>query len=196
MYVALSRVISLNGLYLTGEYNSSVIKADLRATIEHDDMRKNHVMRPIDTCSTVSSSSLTPTLLNTRSLMKHAVDIAANEVIKESNIIFLTETQVESTTDIASISDILDEFIVLRNISTDKFCSLACCYKNTINNNQQQNDIPAVTLYSMQMETFQHSGLNILQLYRKNMSKIDDVTYLIDHFLSRTEDSKYQHNIR
>ena len=31
MYVALSRVTSLNGLYLTGEYKSSAIKADPRA---------------------------------------------------------------------------------------------------------------------------------------------------------------------
>ena len=34
MYVALSRVTSLDGLYLIGEYNSSAIKADPRATIE------------------------------------------------------------------------------------------------------------------------------------------------------------------
>ena len=34
MYVALSRVTSLDGLYLAGEFNASVIKADPIATIE------------------------------------------------------------------------------------------------------------------------------------------------------------------
>ena len=40
MYVALSRVISLDGLYLTGEYNASAIEADPRATIEYNNLRE------------------------------------------------------------------------------------------------------------------------------------------------------------
>ena len=68
MYVALSRVTSLDGLYLIGEYNSSAIKADPRATIEYETMRKNNALKSIDTCSTESPRSLTIALLNTRSL--------------------------------------------------------------------------------------------------------------------------------
>ena len=45
MYVALSRVTSLDGLYLTGEYNASAIKADPRATIEYNNMRENYAMK-------------------------------------------------------------------------------------------------------------------------------------------------------
>ena len=125
MYVALSTVTSLDGLYLTGEYNASAIKADPRETIEYNNMRENYATKPIDTCATLLSC-LTITLLNTRSLKKHAVDIAADEVLKDC------ETQVQSTDDISTISDILKQFIIIHNIHTDKFCSLAACYKNTI----------------------------------------------------------------
>ena len=140
------RVTSLDGLYLTGEYNASAIKADPRATIEYNNMRENYAMQPIDTCCATLLSCLTITLLNTRSLKKYAVDKAADEVLKDCDIIFLTETQVESTDDISTISDILKQFTIIHNIRTDKFCSLAACYKNTIDH-IHYNDIPAVTRY-------------------------------------------------
>ena len=78
MYVALSRVTSLDGLYLIGEYNSYAIKADPRATIEYETMRKDYAMKSIDTCSR-ESCSLRISLLNTRSLKKHATDINADK---------------------------------------------------------------------------------------------------------------------
>ena len=186
MYVALSRVTSLDGLYLTGEYNASAIKADPRATIEYNNLRENYAMKPIDACCATLQSSLTITLLNTRSLKKHAVDIAADEVLKDCDIIFLTETQVESTDDVSTISDILKEFTIIHNIHTDKFCSLAACYKNTIDH-IHYNDIPAVTLYSVQKYNFQHDTVNILLVYRKNLSKLEDFIYILNHFLSRME---------
>ena len=125
MYVALSRVISLKGLYLIGEYNSSAIRADPRATIQYETMRQNHAMRSIDTCSTESPYSLTISLHNTRSLKKHAIDIDADEILKECDILFLTETQIEATDDTTKITDILSDFDVIHNISSDKFCSIA-----------------------------------------------------------------------
>ena len=182
MYVALSRVTSLDDLYLTGEYNASAIKADPRATIEYNNLRENNAMKPIDTCSAASLSYLTITILNTRSLKKHAIDIAADEeVIKNCDIIFLTETQVESTDDISAISDILKEFTIIHNIHTDKFCSLASCYKNTIDH-IHHDDIPAVALYSLQKNNFQHDTVNILLVYRKNLSKLEDFIYILNNF--------------
>ena len=145
-------------------------------------MRKKYAIRPIDSCSTLSPTSLTITLLNTRSLMKHAVDIAADEVIKNSDIIFLTETKVESTTDIGSISDILDEFIVLHNISTEHFCSLTCCYKNTINNIQQQNDVPSFTLYSTLKKNFQHICLRIVFVLQTHVTFFENNSFCVHFF--------------
>ena len=41
IYAALSRVTSLDGLYLTGSYNRKALKVDQRATEQYDYMRKN-----------------------------------------------------------------------------------------------------------------------------------------------------------
>ena len=41
IYAALSRVTSLDGLYLTGSYNRKALKVDQRATEQYDHMRKN-----------------------------------------------------------------------------------------------------------------------------------------------------------
>ena len=150
-------------------------------------MRENHAMKPNDTCRAVSLSSLTITLLNTRSLKKHAVDIAADEVLTNSDNMFLTETKVESTDDISAISDILNEFTIIHNIDAEMFCSLACCYKNI--DHMHHESFPAVTLYNIQKKNFQLSKINILLTYRKNLSKRDDFIYILNHVLSRAEDN-------
>ena len=188
MYVALSRVTSLNGLYLIGEYNSCAIKADPRATIEYETMRKNHSMTCIDICSPESPCSLTISLLNTRSLKKHAIDIDADKALKDCDIILLTETQVEASDDTTKISDILSEFKVVHNISDDKFCSIAYCYKSTIDN-IEDSSIPGVTLVSIKKNSFCHDSINILLVYRKNSLKVDDFIYMINHFLSQTDNN-------
>ena len=41
IYIALSRVTLLDGLYLTGSYNRKALKVDQRATEQYDHMRKN-----------------------------------------------------------------------------------------------------------------------------------------------------------
>ena len=184
MYVALSRVISLKGLYLIGEYNSVAIRADPRATIQYETMRQNHTMRSIDTCSTESPYSLTISLLNTRSLKKHAIDIDADEILKECDILFLTETQIEETDDTTKITDILSDFHVIHNISSDKFCSIAYCYRGTIDYIEDKS-IPAVTLVKIKKNSFCPNAINILLLYRKNNLKLDDFVYMINHFLSQ-----------
>ena len=74
MYVALSRVTSLNGLFLTGQYKASAIKADPRASQEYERMRAECVLEPLCTTA-ISVDTLVITLLNTRSLHRHAIDI-------------------------------------------------------------------------------------------------------------------------
>ena len=102
MYVALSRVTSLNGLFLIDDYKSSAIRADPKATTEYEILRKEYPVEPIEDCAPLSESSLTITLLNTRSLPKHAIDIAYDNIILESDLICLTETQVLINSDLTA----------------------------------------------------------------------------------------------
>ena len=58
MYVALSRVTSLNGLFLVGTYKSSAIKADKKAVREYERLRNERVLESPSDCSPVTEKSL------------------------------------------------------------------------------------------------------------------------------------------
>ena len=59
IYVALSRVTSLNGLFLVDDYKPSAIRADPKATMEYEILRKEYPIEPIEDCAPLSESSLT-----------------------------------------------------------------------------------------------------------------------------------------
>ena len=82
----------------------------------------------------------------------------------------------------------MSEFNVIHNISSDRFCSIAYCYKNTIDY-IEDSSIPAVTLLSVKKNSFCPNTINILLVYRKNSLKLDDFIYTINHFLSQTENN-------
>ncbi|XP_057304469.1 ATP-dependent DNA helicase PIF5-like [Hydractinia symbiolongicarpus] len=81
MYVALSRVTSLNGMCLTGKFSRSAIKCNSRATLEYDRLRNECVFQQIQKFSAPSHDVLTIALLNTRSFSRHAVDISFDAYI-------------------------------------------------------------------------------------------------------------------
>ena len=78
IYVALSLVKSSSGLYLTGEFRETSVKADSRATEEYERMRKESPCLPIDNCG-LDSPLFIITLLNTRSLKRHVQDFAIRD---------------------------------------------------------------------------------------------------------------------
>ena len=97
IYVALNRVTSLNGLFLIGTYKSSAIKADQKAVLEYQRMRTESILELAHDCNPVNLESLTITLLNTRSLCKHSVDISCDHSLVDNDILCLTETQLVPT---------------------------------------------------------------------------------------------------
>ena len=76
-YVALARIKNLEGLLLTGYFQRDFIKANVEATDEYERLNNEALFVP-PTISTVSPRTLTLTLLNTRSLRKHAIDITSD----------------------------------------------------------------------------------------------------------------------
>jgi len=91
MYVALSRVTKLDGLYLIGNFKATAIKADTRATEQYNLMREHSKLKSIDT-GKLSENSIIVTLLNTRSYNKHKDDIKSDRILMESDVLCLTET--------------------------------------------------------------------------------------------------------
>ena len=128
IYVALSRVTSLNGLFLVGTYKSNAIKADQKAILEYECMRKESILKPTHDCNPVNPDSLTVTVLNTRSLSKHAVDISCDYSLVKSDILCLTETQLLPGQQTSDIDRFLNTFEIAYNTSPNKFQGLALCY--------------------------------------------------------------------
>ena len=56
-------------------------------------MRENALLQPTEIVEDINNDALIFTLLNTRSLPKHAIDIHHDKSIMGSDIVFLTETR-------------------------------------------------------------------------------------------------------
>ena len=167
MYVALSRVRSINGMFLTGEFKSAAIKSDIRALQEYERMRKESPIDSIHNDNVLSSDSLTFTLLNTRSLSRHAIDIAHDPQLLNTDILCLTETQLmpdQSTNDIA---ETLHPFKFIHNKCNDKFQSLSFCYKSHVEISQYHHSI-GLSLIEFKKVSFSQETIRLLLVYRKN----------------------------
>ena len=186
IYVALSRVTSLNGLYLTGTFNKNSIKADKRVINHYEHLRKNCQPEKLVDCGPIGEKSIIVTLLNVQSLFKHAKDVAHDLILMESDLICFTETQIGPnccSDSIDAIQKILTPFsLQTNNLSDDKFCNLAIASRGTVEVLQDQS-VPCVMFFQVMKESFLPYPINILLVCRKNTWSKEDFLYLLDHFI-------------
>ena len=161
MYVALSRVTSLQGLFLTGKFNKAVIKADERTKIEYEYLRENQSLQT----ELESLDGISVMMCNVRSLKKHISDIKADTRFISSNLILCTETQMTDVDYCDNTNNIsIDGFSVLYNNSVHKYSSLAYFINNNIRIVEEfkSNGISIIKSVSENVD------FKILLLYRKN----------------------------
>ena len=94
-YVALSTKRTLDGLFILDKFDPNQIKADDRVTEKYEKLRKNSDIGS-DSCrnSVTSSNRIQVSLLNVRSFMKYWKDLLYDPLLKTSDLIALTETQI------------------------------------------------------------------------------------------------------
>ena len=112
MYLALSRVTKIDNLFLIGKYSPNVFKVNENTVIEYSKLRESLFDRIY--IDHADCNSLTVSLLNTRSLVRHAVDINRTKKLMENDILCLTESQITNDTDRA---EIFEQLSTLRFIS-------------------------------------------------------------------------------
>lgn len=178
MYVALSRVRSLEGLYLTGTFKRSAIKADTRATEQYNYMREHSKLKSIDT-DKLSDNSIIITLLNTRSYNKHKDDIKSDHILMESDVMCLTETQIPLN---SHCDTNLDSFALIPNNDVDRFSSILVGLRKTVEVVHIVKR-PGAMLFKLLKRKFLKNPISFLLLYRKNTFNREDSLYLIQHFL-------------
>ena len=113
MHVALSRVTSIDNLFLIGKYGPNVFKVNENTILEYKRLQDNR-FDPIDT-EHIDCNSLTISLLNARSLKRHAVDISRSRQLTENDILCLTESQIINDTDVTQVLEQLSSFKIYFN---------------------------------------------------------------------------------
>ena len=184
MYVALSRVTSLDGLNLIGTFNKSAIKVDTRATQEYSKMRKNSMLQAVETVGPATDGTLIITLLNIRSFQKHQSDLVNDKALLQSDILCLTETQLTSQTEPL---ESLKQYNFIYNNSVDRFSSLMICCKKSCVRVIKSKNISGATLIEITKLLFSQNPIKILLLYRKNSYDRETSIYLIRHFIDESD---------
>lgn len=171
MYVVLSRVTSTAGMCLIGSYKSTAIKADPTVT----------TLQPVE-CIHRGEDSLTVTLLNTRSLHEHAIDILNDEELMESDLLMLTETQLLPDQSVEVMESTLCDLNMLYNNSLDKYQSLAICLRDSVILDDSMHS-PGVSKILFKKSNLIDANIKLVLLYRKQSwllpSFIDDLKQLL-----------------
>ena len=119
----------------------------------------------------LSPSILVFTLLNTRSLRRHAVDIASDLRLIESDILFLTETQLTDADSVININNMLQNFSIVFNNSLSQHSSLAIAFRDSVEilRHDKNDGISALTFCK---PSCCHGNIGVALIYRKNSSTL------------------------
>ena len=166
IYVALSRVTNIEGLYIIGEFTDKSIRVNAKAEVEYQRQRKESIFRP-RAQHNISPDSLTICLLNTRSLSKHSVDIASDMRLFTVDLLCLTETQLESNRNVEHIQISLPSFnIDFNNVSCHRFNNIAICSKDDILIGCHIK-LDAISIFTLQKPTFSMEKISIAVIYKQ-----------------------------
>ena len=184
IYVALSRVTSLNGLHILGEIQSKHIKANPKVNTEYERLRTSSsaiVTSPTeneDFCLTIS-------LLNVRSLRKHSKDIKFHSELFKSDVLAFTETQLLRDVSRTEITENLKPFRIYRqDHQTDKYSSMVICVKGTLEVREYEY-IPSLNALKFNLLDIKlQESLMLLLVYRKNNSNISQYMEALQYVLT------------
>ena len=91
IYIALSRISSMNKMYLIGSYNKESLKVNESAKEEYKRLRSGGLLKSQSHLA-LTETSITITLLNTHSMKLHVLDFAMDDRLLDNDILYLTET--------------------------------------------------------------------------------------------------------
>lgn len=162
MYVAMSRVKSIHGLYFTGQYSASAFTCNSRVSTEYARLRKKENQLPPLKDFQLSDASLIISLLNVRSLKLHSIDIVNDNFLECSNILCFTETQIgydHRDVDIQEIQQNLNRFKISFNNDQHKYSSMAICHQEEDINVSEYDHTSGFSLMKFKKDSFSDKEL-------------------------------------
>ena len=180
MYVALSRVTSLDGLFISGKIIKEAIYPDKLALSEYARLREEATFAKIERFDRTDLNFVFAHL-NVRSFDMHDIDIEHDPILSNCDLLMLSETQImENTYHINP----LDGFDVHFENSSDKFSSLAVCYKSEIEF-EFKHSLPGLVVFCICKPSFSAVKIKFLFMYRKKETSLHNFAYTVQHILSR-----------
>ena len=171
IYVALSRLTSLEGLYITRSVSASAMKANPQAMEEYNRKRLESTLM-VDEVKEPNSNVSVIVLLNIRSLSKHVLDLKCDQRLKKSDILCLTETQVLTTSTTVAVSE-LPEFNIGHNSCYDRFQSIATCLKQSSVHLMCHETMTGASYVEYVKSSFSHRVIKMLVIYKKKSHFFD-----------------------
>ena len=183
MYVALSKVTSIDNLFLIGKYSADVFRVNENAILEYKRLQENR-FDAIDT-DHVDCNSLTISLLNARLIKRHAVNISRTRQLTENDILCFTESQITNDTDvIEAVIEQLSSFKIYFNSCGETYQNLAICLCENIILLQHDN-FPGISIIDITKSIFSYEIIRIMLVYRSPNSSLTSFYNTLEIFLWR-----------
>ena len=185
VYVALSRATSLNGLHILGTLENKHIRANPKVQEEYERLREISNLQPqLTTADLSNKETFSICILNIRSFKKHSLDLISDPILSKCDILALTETQLSRNVENCEMSLILKDFSLHRqDHHSDKFLSLALCYKETVTLNETEYFSSINGLKFVIYISGNNLSLSCLLLYRKHGGNIQQFIAGLDYII-------------
>ena len=170
----------MNKMYLIGSYNKATLKVNESAKKEYERLRSEGLFKSQSHLA-VTETSITITLLNTRSLKLHVLDIAMDDRLLDNDILCLTETQCETGSDTSIIESALQKKYTMHfNNSDNKFKSIAYGLSNDVEILAKE-DFNGISIFNIRKQS--NNLFSIALIYRcpntQTSAFIDCLNYVV-----------------
>ena len=120
-------------------------------------------------------------------MRKHAVDIISDSHLTESDVLFLTETQLADTDNVTNIHHLLNNISIVFNNSNFHLSSLAIAYRSSVQiySNEESNGIsilkfgkPSSSEHVMYVALIYRKHSSVLSSFYENLETLNNNTSL------------------
>ena len=172
----------MNKMYLIGSYNKASLKVNESAKKRYERLRSEGLFKSQSHLA-VTETSITITLLNTRSLKLHVLDIAMDDRLLDNDILCLTETQCEAGSDTSIIESALQKKYTMHfNNSDNKFKSIAYGLSNDVEILAKE-DFNGISIFNIRKQHFSNNPFSIALICKcpntETSAFIDCLNYVV-----------------
>ena len=187
MYVAVSRLKTIDGLFFTGQFNRNAFTCNPKVTEEYGRLRHSENQFVTINNFPLTDISLNICLLNVRSLKLHAIDLKHDGFLINNDLLCLTETQLgydHSESDLDDICQLLSNYNLSYNNDQHKFNSMAVGSDLDYINVQEYDHSTGFSVVYFKKPLFVDKVFSLLLVYKRStMSKDAFLCHLSNLFM-------------